>query len=169
MNSLVYNIADENFHESTTRVSHHHSFWTSFPLFTKLLLIKNPSVAKIKDCNGDYPLHCISSHRLKNENINRCYTCGIIPSGAFHSWRKTQFCSKCRKGYHMVMNDVTSLLQYQCTLYFLSTFAMKHKFSLSRLISCRLWQSLCNLGHSILVDLIINNPGAASMPDYRGK
>lgn len=76
---------------------HDPSFWLAFPLFTKLLLRLNPSLAFQKDCHGDFPLNIVARHMSVNGR-SRCHRCECMLKGPSVSFsNQTKYCAKCIK------------------------------------------------------------------------
>jgi len=78
--------------------AHKSSFWTAFPIFTKMLLLHFPCYAKEKDCNGELPLHIIAKQTLKSSCIHKCSVCGELPISGPYFWhhnKNMRVCGKC--------------------------------------------------------------------------
>ena len=115
---------------------HNTKFWTSFPLFSKMLLINFKNIAKQEDCNGDLPLHCLSRDCLEKNTLNKCTSCSLPIQGPY-IWMSQyeHHCTNCKERVIMQSNSTTSnlsLLEYQRKWYrnFI-TFIFVQKFILN--------------------------------------
>ncbi|GFH53479.1 hypothetical protein CTEN210_09955 [Chaetoceros tenuissimus] len=95
----VMNVALYNSTTYPQHGKHDELFWTSFPLFTKLLTKLYPEFAIREDWTGDSPLHIVSRHcfhqRHENHKCNHCNNELADQYYVFHC--QNTFCYHCVK------------------------------------------------------------------------
>ena len=100
-----------------TSTVHNPKFWTSFPLFSKMLLNNLKSVTNQEDRNGDLPLHCLSRECLGKNTLNKCASCSHPIQGPYIWMSEYEHnCTNCKGRVTMQSNSTTSrpsLLDYQ--------------------------------------------------------
>jgi len=141
--AYVYGSIDKIKPKRNLMVPHQLCFWTTFPLFTILILRVAPYLAKVKDCNGEFPLHIVAKEVIDKHDICQCSVCNIIPiTGPFlrHNGG-LQICAKCSKN---------------------TCFCPSSDF---RIISTPLVEYQ---NHEVIKHILIAHPEAASIPDRVG-
>jgi len=113
--AYTYGSIDEVNLKRRLLVPHQLSFWTTFPLFIKVLMQQYPHLAEERDCNGDLPLHTIVKGTLNWHTIYQCSICGIAPIvGPFQQNAVVnQICAKCYRPSKPSIVEV----EYQSKLY----------------------------------------------------
>ena len=76
----AYGSIDEIKPKRNLVIRHQLSFWTTYPaLLTIMILRVAPYIAKVKDCNGAFPLHIVAKEVIDKYGICRCSVCNIFP------------------------------------------------------------------------------------------
>ena len=93
---MIMNVDNMN-NENRLNCTHRLSFWTSFPLFTRIVLLHSPHLARELDSNNELPLHIIARDIFDKCAIRQCSICHVFPIiGPFH-WYPDEGIHVCRK------------------------------------------------------------------------
>ena len=101
--------------EYALEAPHQSSFWTTFPIFIKVLLHHSPELAYHKDCDGNLPLHVIAKHEFSNLRRVQCSYCNTSISGPYLWYRyNTHSCTACNHvACRNPQNLQSALVEYQ--------------------------------------------------------
>lgn len=98
MRVYEYDSVDNIYIRKRLNYPHRLSFWTTFPLFTKMMLQHLPHLTEELDSNGELPLHVISRSISSARTFRQCLICNVYPIlGPFFSYSMEgiQVCDKC--------------------------------------------------------------------------